>query len=94
MSSRYYAQHSQENDGMPRLSIETNPKIKVSHPSAEASPELLFSPPYTSPHPKANVAPYVVSQEPSERMEQHIRDVVEVGEYHNDKLGGKRVRVS
>ena len=73
----------------PNLSLETIPEIPA---YAEASPVLPPPPSCMSPHP-AKQRPHNIPERPSERMEQHIQDVVELGEYSEKTRGGKRVRV-
>jgi hypothetical protein len=94
MSARYYEQHLQDVDGKPELSVGTIPKISVSHPSAETSPEFLTQPSYTPTCAAAWIVPLEVPERLSERMGQHVQDVVAIGEQSDEKQGTRRVRVS
>jgi hypothetical protein len=94
MSARYYEQHLQDVDGKPKLSVETIPEITVSHPSAETSPEFFAPPSYTPTCAAARIVPLAAPEKPSERMEQHVQDVIAISEQHDEKPGTKRVRVS
>ena len=89
-------QRSQDLQGVqvrPNVSLETIPEIHVSHPYAEASPVLPPLPSCMSPRPVEH-RPRNIPERPSERMEQHIQDVVELGEYNEKTPSKKRVRVS
>jgi hypothetical protein len=94
MSARYYEQHLQDVDGKPELSVQVIPEISVSHPSAETSPMSFAPPSYTPTCAAARIAPLAVPERPSERIEQHVQDVLAIGEQHNEKPGTRRVRVS
>jgi hypothetical protein len=94
MSARYYEEHLQDVDGKPKLSVQTIPEISVTHPSAETSPEFFAPPSYTPTCAAAGVVPLAVPERLSERMEQHVRDVIAIGEQHDEKPGTRRVRVS
>jgi hypothetical protein len=94
MSARYYEQHLQDVDGKPKLSVEIIPEISVTHPSAETSPEFFAPPSYTPTCSGARSVPLTVPERPSECMEQHVQDVLAIGEQHDEKPGTRRVRVS
>jgi hypothetical protein len=94
MSARYNKQHLQNIDGKPKLLVETIPEIYMSHPSAEILPEFFAPPSYTPTCAVARIVPLTVPERPNKRIEQHVQDVIIVGEQHNEKPGTKRIRVS
>jgi hypothetical protein len=93
MTPIQYNEDPQDIQVRPNLSLETIPEIPAyAAASPEASPVLPPPPSCMSPHPVKH-RPRNIPEKPSERMEQHIQDVVELGEYNEKKRGKKRVHV-
>ncbi len=65
----------QDVDGKPKLILEMTPNIWVRETSTELNVEMSISPLPTDP-----VLPKPIAGSLSDRMEQHICDVIEIGE--------------